>query len=190
MWFWVLRVMICADLQKISGCRVMRTIAIGRLPIRNLELRYRQFPALEPSNLIETSKTELPKYIFLVENYNDLSADGILAEIPRLRRFLKAAKVPKVVSWLDFLKIRLFTFVTFISHFSIRIFLTLCDSITLWERSFSKLKLIKTYLRSTINRARHSSLFILSIENSITEGIVSDVAISKFAEHYVRKKRF
>ncbi|GBM62444.1 hypothetical protein AVEN_180854-1 [Araneus ventricosus] len=186
MWFWVLRVMICEDLQKISGCRVMRTIAIGKLPIRNLELRDRQFPALEPSNLLETSKTELSKYIFSVENYNELSADGILAEIPRLRRFLKAAKVPNVVSWLDFLKIHLFTQ----SDFSIKIFLTLCDSIALRERSFSKLKLIKTYLRSTMNRARHSSLSILSIENSITKGIISDVAISKFAEHYVRKKRF
>ncbi|GBO35592.1 hypothetical protein AVEN_191415-1 [Araneus ventricosus] len=35
-WFWVLGVMIGEDLQKFSESRVMRTIAIGRVPIRNL----------------------------------------------------------------------------------------------------------------------------------------------------------
>ncbi|GBL87351.1 hypothetical protein AVEN_151504-1 [Araneus ventricosus] len=35
-WFWVLGIMIGEDLQKFSESRVMRTIAIGRLPIRNL----------------------------------------------------------------------------------------------------------------------------------------------------------
>ncbi|GBM26112.1 hypothetical protein AVEN_87267-1 [Araneus ventricosus] len=38
-WFWVLGVMIGEDLQKISGKRVMRTIAIDRVPIRNLPNR-------------------------------------------------------------------------------------------------------------------------------------------------------
>ncbi|GBN14823.1 hypothetical protein AVEN_37134-1, partial [Araneus ventricosus] len=35
-WFWVLGVMIGEDLQKFSESRVMGTIAIGRLPTRNL----------------------------------------------------------------------------------------------------------------------------------------------------------
>ncbi|GBM16088.1 hypothetical protein AVEN_163126-1 [Araneus ventricosus] len=51
---------------------------------------------IETSELKQTSETELPKFVqSLVENYNEFSADGILTEIPRLRRFLKAAKVPK-----------------------------------------------------------------------------------------------
>ncbi|GBL78587.1 hypothetical protein AVEN_65181-1 [Araneus ventricosus] len=51
---------------------------------------------LEPSNLIEIVEIELPKFVqSLVENYNEVSADGILTEFPRLRRFLKAATVPK-----------------------------------------------------------------------------------------------
>ncbi|GBN52574.1 hypothetical protein AVEN_244274-1 [Araneus ventricosus] len=55
-----------------------------------------RFAVLEPSNFIETSETELPKFVQrLVENYSELSADGILTEIPRLRRFLKTAKVLK-----------------------------------------------------------------------------------------------
>ncbi|GBN55303.1 hypothetical protein AVEN_53067-1 [Araneus ventricosus] len=55
-----------------------------------------RFAVLEPNNLIETSETELPKFVRrLVENYNEPSADGILIEIPRLRKFLKIARVPK-----------------------------------------------------------------------------------------------
>ncbi|GBN43470.1 hypothetical protein AVEN_251012-1, partial [Araneus ventricosus] len=38
-WFGVLGVMIGEDLRKFSGSRVMRTIAIGRLPIRNLPIK-------------------------------------------------------------------------------------------------------------------------------------------------------
>ncbi|GBM66597.1 hypothetical protein AVEN_73213-1 [Araneus ventricosus] len=51
------------------------------------------FAVLEPSNLIETSKTELPKFVqSLVENYYELSADGILTEILRIRGFLRASR--------------------------------------------------------------------------------------------------
>ncbi|GBM10436.1 hypothetical protein AVEN_263350-1 [Araneus ventricosus] len=55
-----------------------------------------RYAVLELSNQIETLETELPKFVqSLVENYNELSADGILTEIPRLRRFLKVPKVLK-----------------------------------------------------------------------------------------------
>ncbi|GBN52527.1 hypothetical protein AVEN_244583-1 [Araneus ventricosus] len=55
-----------------------------------------RFSVLEPSNLIKTSETELSKFVqSLFSIYYELSADDILTEIPRLRRFLKAAKVPK-----------------------------------------------------------------------------------------------
>ncbi|GBN04822.1 hypothetical protein AVEN_14043-1 [Araneus ventricosus] len=57
-----------------------------------------RFAILELSNLIETSETELPKFVqSLFENYNELSADGILTEIPRLRRFLKPPKFQKKI---------------------------------------------------------------------------------------------
>ncbi|GBL74270.1 hypothetical protein AVEN_235269-1 [Araneus ventricosus] len=59
-----------------------------------------RFVVLKPSNLIETSETQLPKCVqSLVENCNELPADGILTEIPRLKRFLKAAKIPKEKSF-------------------------------------------------------------------------------------------
>ncbi|GBL92148.1 hypothetical protein AVEN_91496-1 [Araneus ventricosus] len=57
---------------------------------------YQMVCSLKSSNLIETSETKLPKFVqSLVENCNELSAYRILTAISSLRRFLKAANVPK-----------------------------------------------------------------------------------------------
>ncbi|MCP3851515.1 MAG: hAT transposon family protein [Gammaproteobacteria bacterium] len=45
-----------------------------------------------------------------------------------------------------------------------KIFLTISVTVSSAERSFSKLKLIKNYLRSTMSQERLSALSILSIE--------------------------
>ena len=50
-----------------------------------------------------------------------------------------------------------------------RILLTIPDIVTSAKRSFSKLKLIKSYLTSTMSQERLSGLTILSIENKILE---------------------
>ena len=42
-----------------------------------------------------------------------------------------------------------------------------CYTVAFAERNFSKLKLIKSYLRSTMSQKRLSKLAILSIENEI-----------------------
>nr|CAH7716610.1 unnamed protein product [Callosobruchus chinensis]CAH7723335.1 unnamed protein product [Callosobruchus chinensis]CAH7725520.1 unnamed protein product [Callosobruchus chinensis]CAH7743307.1 unnamed protein product [Callosobruchus chinensis]CAH7750127.1 unnamed protein product [Callosobruchus chinensis] len=121
----------------------------------------------------------------------------MVKEILRLRRFLQAANVPNEKS-LDWSSLKLLEFT--VKHelsdslpnltLALRFFLTLCVSVASCERSFSKLKLIKTYLRSTMSQARLSNLAILSIENSIAQEIDFDEAISKFAEDKVRKKKF
>ena len=48
-----------------------------------------------------------------------------------------------------------------------RILLTILITIAFAKRSFSKLKLIKSYLRSTISQEKLSGLAILSIENEM-----------------------
>ncbi|EFN71771.1 hypothetical protein EAG_01941, partial [Camponotus floridanus] len=54
---------------------------------------------------------------------------------------------------------------------SLRILLTVVITVTAGERSFSKLKLIKSYLRSSMCQERLNSLDILSIENEIFESL-------------------
>ena len=48
---------------------------------------------------------------------------------------------------------------------------TMCVSIASCERSFSKLKLVKIYLRSTMSQTRLTSLALLSIERQEAESI-------------------
>ena len=70
---------------------------------------------------------------------------------------------------------------------SLRTFLTMCVSVASCERSFSKLKLIKTYLRSPMGQERLSSLALLSIERGLTEEIDFTPVIDKFATLKSRK---
>jgi len=58
------------------------------------------------------------------------------------------------------------------------------------ERSFLKLKLIKTFLRSTMSQVRLSSLPIPSIESGRLEDVDTDKIIDSFAENKARKKSF
>ena len=58
------------------------------------------------------------------------------------------------------------------------------------ERSFSKLKLIKTYLRSSMGQERLSGLAALSIENSRARKLDLSSVVDGFAERKARKINF
>lgn len=58
------------------------------------------------------------------------------------------------------------------------------------ERSFSKLKLIKKYLRSTMSQSRISNLAIISIESDEANKIEYNEIIDSFAEQKARKAVF
>ena len=58
------------------------------------------------------------------------------------------------------------------------------------ERSFSKLKLIKTYLRSTMAQERLSGLAIISINHIISNQISYNDVIDDFASNKARKVKF
>ena len=62
-----------------------------------------------------------------------------------------------------------------------RILLTIPVIVASAERRFSKLKLIKSYLRSTISQERLSGLTILSIENEMLKEFKYKNLISQFA---------
>lgn len=58
------------------------------------------------------------------------------------------------------------------------------------ERSFSKLKLIKNYLRNTMGQDRLSSLTLLSIEHEKLRELHFTDVIKQFASQKARKKGF
>ena len=71
-----------------------------------------------------------------------------------------------------------------------RILLTIPVTVASVKRSFSKLKLLKFYLRSTISQKRLNELAILSIEQDLLENIEYKSLISNFAAQTVRKYIF
>ncbi|XP_054259942.1 uncharacterized protein LOC128984633 [Macrosteles quadrilineatus] len=68
---------------------------------------------------------------------------------------------------------------------ALRILLTL--PVANGERSFSKLKLIKTYLRSTMSQERLSGLAIISIEHKIVESLDLQELVKEFASVKARR---
>ena len=73
---------------------------------------------------------------------------------------------------------------------SIRIFLTLPVTVASGERSFSKLKIIKNYLRSTMGQERLSDLSIISIEKELSENIDVSNIVKTFALKKAGKANF
>ena len=131
----------------------------------------------------------------LVEIYNEIDGDKLKIEVRRLRKHALISRennhdIDNNSIAIDLLKwIVKWGFTESLPNLSIvlRIFLTMCISVASCERSFSKLKLVKTYLRSTMSQIRLTSLAILSIERNITNVMNFDTIINDFAALKSRK---
>ena len=73
---------------------------------------------------------------------------------------------------------------------AVQIMLTIAISISSCERSFSKLKLILSYLRASMGQERLSVLALISTEHEKTEITNFDDIIDQFASAKTRKKTF
>ncbi|XP_059182372.1 uncharacterized protein LOC131961119 [Centropristis striata] len=72
---------------------------------------------------------------------------------------------------------------------ALRISATLPVTVAAAERSFSKLKLIKTYLRSTMMQERLSGLSIISINHVVSNQLSYDDVVDDFAARKTRRVR-
>ena len=68
--------------------------------------------------------------------------------------------------------------------------LTLLVTVATCERSFSKLKFIKSYLRSIMSEERLSDLAMLSIENERAKKLDISKVVDIFAQEKARKGKF
>jgi len=75
-------------------------------------------------------------------------------------------------------------------YVALRILLTIPVTAALTERSFSKLKIIKNYLRSTISQNRLVGLSTISNEHNIAEDLDIDDLVNNFASLKARKLNF
>ncbi len=71
-----------------------------------------------------------------------------------------------------------------------RILLTLPVTVASAERSFSKLKILKNYLRSTMSQERLNGLATCAIEREILENVDLNIVLNDFASKNAWKSRF
>ena len=71
-----------------------------------------------------------------------------------------------------------------------KLYLTIPISSAAAERSFSRLKLIKSYLRSTMSEDRLSGLAIINIERDLSKKVNFNTVIDTFAKMKQRRKNF
>ena len=178
--------------------RVTYYLSIVDNAISYLKSRFEQFQIYEDTfgflfNLskLSSSDTESLKYscdtleIFLQHGDNyDIDAVELFSELQLLRKSLPEGTT-KPIEVLEYIKNIHICFPN--AWIAYRILLTIPVTVATAERSFSKLKLIKNYLRSTMSQDRLSGLAMLSIEKKVLANLDGSSIISKFALQKARK---
>ncbi|KAL4121745.1 hypothetical protein QTP88_014196 [Uroleucon formosanum] len=164
---------------------------------KGMQMVCEDFSILIPQTLVEMSEKMLIKsaYDFIIKYKDDISSD-FTREIISLKAYLSSTyqenSLKKMtVQHLGDIIIKDDLTSIFPDVFTgIIIFMTIPVTSASAERSFSKLKLIKNYLRNSIGQDRLSNIAILNIERLQAENINVDKIIEDFANLKARKKNF
>ena len=168
--------------------------------ISSIESRFEQFQIYEDifgflfnfEKLKALDDNSLKKYCLNLESflkhdvYYDINGLDLYSELIVLKEVVQIDENTPI-NVLNYLK-RLDSFPN--AYIAYRILLTIPVTVASAERSFSKLKLIKSYLRSTMSQERLSGLAILSIEKEMLEELKYKNLISNFASQKARKIDF
>lgn len=151
------------------------------------------FIVLTPKFLIHANDEEVFKKVnVLVSEYEeDLNID-LSFQLNSFRSALKS-EIVKIASIRQLAELLLIDNHSIASSFpdiciACILFLTLPVTVASAERSFSKLKIIKNYLRSSMTQDRLSSLALLSIENKRAQKMKLDEVIRVFASKKARRQ--
>ncbi|XP_052624860.1 uncharacterized protein LOC111905161 [Lactuca sativa] len=149
----------------------------------------RVFGFLFPHNLRGIEDKDLKSYCHRLEKAlkfeerSDIDADELYTEL-KLFETLETNEFSNPIDVLKFLK-ELDYFPN--ASIAYRILLTIPVTVASAEMSFSKLKFVKSYLRSTMTQERLSGLAMISIENEILESIDYEELINQFAIKNARR---
>lgn len=184
-----------ADQLFVKECNAVYDSILSHIKWRfqKLEEVASDFLFLDGHVLMSSSVDVLQKYAadLALKYRDDLNAVELLSEVESFK--FQAASVLT-----DLAKSSPVDLLTFIHKYSLqdvypnieialRLFLSLPVTVASCERSFSKLKLIKNYLRSSIGQERLSGLAIISIESTIANELNYDDVIDSFALLKARK---
>ena len=120
------------------------------------------------------------------ETYFDIDGLDLFLELKVLKEVLQISE-NSPINVLNYIK-RLEYFPN--ACIAFRILLIIHVTVASAKRSFSKLKLIKSYLRSTMSRERLSGLVILSIKKKMLVELECKNLINNFASQKARKINF
>lgn len=156
---------------------------------------FKIFEVIQPNSLINLTDEQIYNSANkLVEYYDSDLSNSLAGQILSFRSCFKEeiTKRTSVKAITELLVIENPTLATTFSEIctACMLFLTLPVTVATAERSFSKLKLIKNYLRSTMCEERLSGLGILSIENDRARQLNLKEIINNFAEKKARKRNF
>ncbi|XP_022553099.1 uncharacterized protein LOC106383362 [Brassica napus] len=118
---------------------------------------------------------------------SDIDGNDLFMEIKIFREVLPKT-FKKNVEVLDYLKRMKDSYPSI--WIAYRIMLTVPVLVASAERSFSKLKLIKSYLRSTMSQERLNGLAMLSIEKALIQNLNYESLMNDFAEKTARRVIF
>ncbi|XP_050527728.1 zinc finger MYM-type protein 1 isoform X1 [Daktulosphaira vitifoliae] len=130
----------------------------------------------------------------LAEAFEDFNPAELTTQIESFK-FLFASELKSCRSVFDMTKLLIIDNNNLITSFpdlltAFYLFLTLPVTVASAERTFSKLKLIKNYLRSTMCQTRLSGLAMISIENERAKKLNLSSLVKLFSQDRSRKKSF
>ncbi|KAL4153437.1 hypothetical protein QTP88_001270 [Uroleucon formosanum] len=149
------------------------------------------FDFLNPNNLLCLREDNIVKesYDFIQTYKDDISSD-FTGQILSLKELIKNKNLKSINEMANFILTN--DIATSYSEILVActIFLTLPVTVATAERSFSKLKIIKNYLRSSCSQNRLSNIAILNIEQKRTSELKTDKLIKDFSNLKARKMKF
>ncbi|KAL4103836.1 hypothetical protein QTP88_019171 [Uroleucon formosanum] len=149
------------------------------------------FEFLKPELIIKSKESKIIKscYDFVVLYKSDVGSE-LLSQILSLKEIIVDNNLKSIRDLAIFIVQH--DFLTSYSEVlaACILFLTLPVTVATAERSFSKLKLIKNYLRNSMGQTRLSNIAMLNIEQHRTAELSLDNIISQFSNLKARRMKF
>ena len=147
----------------------------NRFDNKNLDL----MRAIQCCNPSSSQFLEVDCLLPLIESYSCLNKDHVTMECTLAKRTLQNKEMESINDVLQEVYLLKEAFPTLVKL--LQIALTIAVSTAQCERSFSALKRIKTFLRSTMSEQRLTDLALLSIEKELSQTLSLDDVIDRFA---------
>ena len=148
----------------------------------------RQLQSFTPEEVVTRSSN-------LIKSYPEDLEESLCEELVQFTELLKTDLASHIGTTLDLVELQFYRLIIDNSlescfpniEIALRIYLSLMVTNCSGERSFSKLKLIKNELRSTMGQKRLNNLTLMSIEHKLLREMDTSYIINKFSHAKCRK---